>query len=132
MKKHFFVIDDDEEEVQLIADALKSMNADCKCTWAKTGEQALQQLQYLKPDVIFVDYNMNGMNGIQCLKAIKELPNCTQVPVVLHSSFMTDQLCSNALELGAFQCLQKPNSFDKLITVLEPFTWKIAPVKPVR
>ena len=122
MKKHFFVIDDDEEEVQLIADALKRMKADCKCTWARTGEQALQQLQYLKPDVIFIDYNMDGMNGIQCLQAIKGLPNCTHVPVVLHSSLMTDQLCSNALKLGAFQCLQKPSSFDKLMTVLEPFT----------
>ncbi|WP_153825438.1 response regulator [Niastella caeni] len=41
MKKHFFVIDDDEEDVQLILDALSTMNADLKCTWAKSGEQAL-------------------------------------------------------------------------------------------
>jgi CheY-like chemotaxis protein len=122
MKKHFFVIDDDEDEIQMISAALNKMKADCKCTWANSGEQALQQLQYLQPDVIFVDYNMHGMNGIQCLQAIKDLPNCSHVPVILHSSLMTDQLCSKALRLGAYQCLQKPDTFDKLINILQPFT----------
>ncbi|OQP62244.1 response regulator [Niastella populi] len=127
MKKHIFVIDDDEDEIQLISAALNKLKADCKCTWAKSGEQALEQLQYLKPDVIFVDYNMGGMNGIECLQAIRKLPGCSHVPVILHSSLMTDQICSKALRLGANQCLQKTNSFDKLMMILRPFTLTTLP-----
>jgi CheY-like chemotaxis protein len=126
MKKHFFVIDDDVEDVQLITAALDCMNADCKCTWARSGEQAVKQLQYLKPDVIFVDYNMYGMNGIQCLQAIKDLPNCKQVPVILHSSNMTEQLRMQGLQLGAYACLEKPDSLDRLMTVLQQFASKKA------
>ena len=124
MKKHFFVIDDDEDEVLLISIALNAMKADCKCTWAKSGEQALKQLQYLKPDVIFIDYNMDGMDGMQCLQAIKSLPSCAHVPLILHSSCMTDQLRSKGLQHGAYQCLQKPDSLNKLMTVLQQFAFE--------
>jgi DNA-binding response OmpR family regulator len=108
----------------LISIALNAMKANFKCTWAKSGEQALKQLQYLKPDVIFVDYNMDGMDGIQCLQAIRGLPNCIHVPVILHSSCMSEQIRSKGLQLGAYQCLQKPASFDKLMTVLQPFVFE--------
>jgi CheY-like chemotaxis protein len=126
MKKHFFVIDDDVEDIQLITAALGCLNADCKCTWARSGEQAVKQLQYLKPDIIFIDYQMPGMNGIQCLQAIKDLPNCKQVPVILHSSNMDEQLRRQALQLGAYACLQKPDSLDRLMTVLQQFAFNKA------
>lgn len=126
MKKHFFVIDDDVEDIQLITAALGCLNADCKCTWARSGEQAVMQLQYLKPDIIFIDYQMPGMNGIQCLQAIKDLPNCKQVPIILHSSNMDEQLRRQALQLGAYACLQKPDSLDRLMTVLQQFAFNKA------
>lgn len=126
MKKHFFVIDDDVEDIQLITAALGCLNADCKCTWARSGEQAVMQLQYLKPDIIFIDYQMPGMNGIQCLQAIKDLPNCKQVPIILHSSNMDEQLRRQAMQLGAYACLQKPDSLDRLMTVLQQFAFNKA------
>jgi CheY-like chemotaxis protein len=121
MRKHFFVIDDDEEDVQLIFEALRTMKANLKCTWARSGEQALAQLQYLKPDIIIIDYNMHGMNGMQCLQAVKGLVNCKEVPVILHSSAMTEQLRAEGLKLGAYACLQKADSLDRLVTVLQQF-----------
>jgi len=124
MKKHFFVIDDDEDDVELITDILSSMKIDYKCTWARSGDQAIKQLQYLKPDVIFIDYNMYDMNGIQCLQAIKSLPSCRHVPVVLHSSCMTEQLRMQGLQLGAYECMQKADSLDKLVAVLQQFALK--------
>lgn len=126
MKKHFFVIDDDVEDIQLITAALGCLNADCKCTWARSGEQAVMQLQYLKPDIIFIDYQMPGMDGIQCLQAIKDLPNCKQVPIILHSSNMDEQLRRQAMQLGAYACLQKPDSLDRLMTVLQQFAFNKA------
>jgi CheY-like chemotaxis protein len=126
MRKHFFVIDDDEEDVQFIFEALRTMKGDLKCTWARSGEQALEQLKYLKPDIVIIDYNMQGMNGIQCLQAIKGLLNCKQVPVILHSSVMTEQLRAEGLKMGAYACLQKANSLDRLIAVLQQFALKNA------
>jgi CheY-like chemotaxis protein len=124
MRKHFFVIDDDEDEVQFISAALHEMKADHKCTWAKSGELALNQLQHLEPDVIFLDLNMTGMNGLQCLQAIKRLPHCNHVPVILHSTIMNAELRHEGLQLGAHDCLKKPDSINKLMTVLKQFFFR--------
>jgi CheY-like chemotaxis protein len=121
MRKHFFIIDDDEEEVQLLTAALNEMKVDHKCTWSKNGEQAFAQLQYLVPDVIFLDFNMPDINGLQCLKRIKSLPNCAHVPVILHSSCMTAEIQQQGMQLGAHDCIEKADSLYKLMDVLKQF-----------
>src|SRR5882762_7867987 len=100
MKKHILLIDDDEDEVIMLTDALKQVNMPYKCTWAKSGEQAVSQLAYLTPDLIFLDINMPGMNGFECLAAIKQVPRLQSIPVVLHSSAMSEDYRRRGMELG--------------------------------
>lgn len=116
MRTHFFVIDDEEEEVRLINAALHHIKADHKCTWAKTEGQALAQLQYLTPDVIFFDFNIGGFDG---LHRIMNMPNCYGVPVILYSSCLSGDVRRQALESGVYDCIPKPRVLEDLMLYLK-------------
>jgi len=122
MKKHILLIDDDEDEVIMLTDALKQVNMPYKCTWAKSGEQAVSQLAYLTPDLIFLDINMPGMNGFECLAAIKQVLRLQGIPVVLHSSAMSEDYRRRGMELGAAACLAKPDTISDLMYLLGTLT----------
>ena len=73
---------------------------------ARNGEEALQQVHQLNPDVVTMDVEMPGMNGIDALKRIMaEHP----VPVVMVSSLTTEGAGDTfkALELGAVDYVSK-------------------------
>lgn len=73
---------------------------------ARNGEEALQQVHQLSPDVVTMDVEMPGMNGIDALKRIMaEHP----VPVVMVSSLTTEGAHDTlkALELGAVDYIPK-------------------------
>jgi CheY-like chemotaxis protein len=107
MIKHFFIIDNDEDELFLFIDAIKTLKIPYSCTWAKTGEQGMKQLSYVIPDIIFIDYNMPSMNGLEYIKAIRGIPLYTAIPIVLYSCEMNDIVRSMGLEFGATICLNK-------------------------
>jgi two-component system chemotaxis response regulator CheB len=73
---------------------------------ARNGEEALQQVHQLNPDVVTMDVEMPGMNGIDALKHIMaEHP----VPVIMVSSLTTEGANDTlkALELGAVDYIPK-------------------------
>ena len=49
---------------------------------AASGEEALEYLRHVRPDVIFMDHMMPGMDGFQALEAIKENPATATIPVM--------------------------------------------------
>ena len=115
MKKHILLIDDDEDELIIFMDLLKKADFPCKCTWAKSGVQALSQLAYLIPDIIFLDMNMPGMNGLECLAAIRQMPHLRAIPVVLHSSVISEDCCSKGMNLGAVAYIEKTDTVSEVL-----------------
>lgn len=121
MKKHILLIDDDIDELDLLQDALQEMAIPHKVTWAKSGSQALEQLRYLAPDIIFLDINMPNMNGLECLTFIKQLPDRENIPVILCSTGMNPDISRQGLQAGAAACVKKANTFNELSDVLNKY-----------
>jgi len=121
MKKHILLIDDDPDELSILQDALDEMAFEYKCTWANGGKQALEMLRYLEPDIIFLDVNMPNMNGLECLESIKQIPNRNNIPVVLASTGMNNDIKNKGMGIGASACIKKANTFDELNAVLNKF-----------
>lgn len=108
------VVDDSAFMRKIISDLLKD-NKDIDVPWtAKNGQDALNQLKHVIPDVITLDIEMPIMDGISTLHEIVRLYN---IPVIMLSSLTVSgaELTIKALEIGAFDFITKPTNIFKLI-----------------
>ena len=77
--------EDDPDQRALYADVLTEAGYDV--TEAASGQKALEKFQNSKPDLIVLDIQMPGMDGIEALTKI--VAHDRQIPVILHSAFPT-------------------------------------------
>ena len=73
----------------------------------ESAEEALGYLINNKPDVIFLDHTMPGMNGLEALRIIKENPETATIPVMMYTSMEGEVYFSQARALGAVNVLPK-------------------------
>jgi CheY-like chemotaxis protein len=119
MCKHFFLIDDDEDELEIFMEALAKLQVPCKCTYAQSAEQALEILNYLKPDVVFVDINMPRVNGFECAKKIRTKAGHEETHIVMYSNGANDVSLEEAHRWGATSCIKKTNSIADLVAAMQ-------------
>ena len=73
---------------------------------AGTGEEAIKVAMELRPDVIVMDINMPGMDGVAAAEIISQrLPSCPIIMMSVHGE--ADQL-KRAISAGAREFLVKP------------------------
>ena len=82
-KKKILIVDDDEgirlvyqEELEIEGFAVET---------AMNGDQALEKFKTAPPDLVILDINMPGMNGIEVLRQMKEVN--ASLPVILSSAY---------------------------------------------
>ena len=82
---------------------------------AGDGKTALELVEKLKPDVVFLDVEMPEMTGVECARAIQDLdPNVVIIFATAHDHYMGD-----AFEVYAFDYLIKPFKVERVIQTLE-------------
>jgi CheY-like chemotaxis protein len=74
---------------------------------AESAEQALEYLQRIRPDVIFMDHLMPGMDGFQAVQAIKADALTATIPLMMYTSQEGELYVSQARALGAVGVLPK-------------------------
>ncbi|UHG90602.1 response regulator [Spirosoma oryzicola] len=116
-----FLIDDDEDDQEIFLLALRKLDASIACSCADNGADALLRLRQdeaFKPTYIFLDLNMPGMNGKQCLTELKKIARLQHTPIFIYStsSDMRDRV--EAEKLGAEGFLTKPAQVSTLINQL--------------
>ena len=97
---------DDSKTAQL---RLKKMlqRFDIEIDMVKSAEDAFSYLRYEKPAIIFMDHHMEGMDGLDALRMIKENPQTAMIPVVMYTSESGDVYIGQARALGALDILSK-------------------------
>ena len=79
---------------------------------AGDAEQALRLLETMRPDVVFSDMRLPGMNGIELLRRIREFD--ASIPVIIMTAHGTIEGAVEAVKLGAFDYLKKPVDLEEL------------------
>jgi len=119
MKKHIMLVDEGKEQLNFFVEAMDKTGITYKCTWATSGAQAFSQLQYLTPDIIFLNLDLPGMEGLTILPEIRNIPRLADAAIVVYSAGMDGDACKNALALGATACLKMPGSTFELAEELK-------------
>lgn len=119
MKTHVFLIDDDIEEMRFFVSALNEMGDSFKCTYASNGAHALKMLQYLRPQKIFIKYNLPEMNGLEITEAVRKNKELQNIPVFLFLSQTDCSLTQKALALGQTHCIVKPAGKMDMLSILK-------------
>ena len=96
---------------------------DLEIDTVSSAEEALSYLSYQKPDVIFMDHSMKGMNGLEAVRIIKSNVATATIPMVMYTAQSGDVYLSQARAIGAIDVLSKDVMTDsdikRVMSVLE-------------
>lgn len=93
---------------------------DMEVNMAGSAEEALDFLNsHERPDVIFMDHLMPGMNGVEATKAIKGNPDTAAIPIIMCTSKKSSSFMEEARNFGVYNILTKPPHTEGLSLVLD-------------
>lgn len=104
-RKCALIVDDSRTARQLLGQML--LQHRIKVEMAESAEDALDFLSTSRPDVIFMDHLMPGMDGFQAVRAIKNNPATATIPIMMYTSQAGELYVGQARALGAVGVLPK-------------------------
>jgi len=99
------IVDDDKNIAKLIEDTLKAEKK-YDFTSVTNGEACLKYIAEQMPDLILLDIQMPGIDGIETLRRIKELD--PRIPVIMISGLDSLEKAVQSMKLGAYDYIAKP------------------------
>ena len=105
MTKRALIVDDSRSARVILSRMLEGYGLQVDSS--ESAEHALEYLRQTRPDVIFMDHLMPGMDGFQAIQAIKGNPDTAMIPVVMYTSQEGELYVSQARALGAVGVLPK-------------------------
>lgn len=124
--KRALVVDDSKSARNFLS-ALLEQHA-LEVDSAETAEQAIDYLTRHRPDVIFMDHMMPGMDGFQAVVAIKSNPRTATIPILMYTSQEGELYVGQARALGAMGVLPKQVAPADVSKVLQQLHLTDAPV----
>jgi CheY-like chemotaxis protein len=114
--KRALIVDDSRSARVILSRMLEGYGLEIDA--AESAEQALEYLKTMKPDVIFMDHLMPGMDGFQAIQAIKSNSLTSMIPVMMYTSQEGELYVSQARALGAVGVLPKTVKQNELSRIL--------------
>ncbi|MDA3948668.1 MAG: response regulator [Spirochaeta sp.] len=89
-----------------------------ECSASTTGEEAIAYLRTTPCDVVLMDRNLPGIDGVETTRRIRALPEIEQPKIVSLSAYTEDTDRREAIAAGMDAVLSKPITAEQLQTVL--------------
>ena len=102
-RRRILLVDDEQDILDVLHEHFAK---ECDVETAADGMTALAIVRARRPDVIFLDINMPGINGVDVLKSVKELD--ATIPVLMVTANADNALAAEAIKRGAFSYVPKP------------------------
>ena len=113
--------DDDEDDRLFFTDAFEELKINTVVNTVNNGKELLNYLNHpetILPNIVFLDLNMPILNGIDCLKEIKQNDKFNDIAVAIYSTSSSDQDVEDTFVLGDNIYIKKPSNFDDLKKIL--------------
>jgi CheY-like chemotaxis protein len=112
--------DDDEDDRTFFREALEEIELSTSLYSVKDGNELMNVLHHETklPDVLFLDLNMPGRTGKECLQEIRVFNHLKNLPVIIFSTSANHKDVEEAYALGADLYLQKPSGYTLMVQQL--------------
>jgi two-component system, cell cycle response regulator DivK len=102
------VVEDNERNLKLLRDVLEYAGFDVRV--ARTGEDGIALAVGEPPDLVLMDLQLPGIDGMEALRRLRESPRTADIPVVAVTAQAMKQDRERALEAGFNGYVEKPIS----------------------
>jgi PAS domain S-box-containing protein len=109
--------EDNEDNINTFSDYLQLQGY--RVIVARNGEEALERVKEEKPDVILMDVQMPGMDGLEATRRLRANSELANVPIIALTALAMPGDRERCLEAGANEYLSKPVSLKRLVEVIE-------------
>jgi len=122
MKLKALVVDDSRVMRNMVRQALqKTELAEWEFVEAEDGADALEKFKPDEIDIVFADWNMPNMSGIELVREIRKMEAAEEIPIIMVTSEKSMGKVETALdEAGADEYICKPFTVDQLERKLSP------------
>lgn len=110
------IVDDETDVREFAANFFRRRKIDCLT--AGGGEEALSIVETEKPDLVLLDIKMDGMDGVETLRRIKEKNPQAKVIMVTGRKPEDQETFDKCKEYGALDYIHKPLELDELEKVV--------------
>lgn len=118
--KNALIVDDSRSARIMLQRLLEKMNVVSLAV--ESAEEAILYLEDKRPDVIFMDHMMPGMDGLEATQAIKNNPRTESIPTIMYTSKEGDGYNVLAKSHGAYGVLPKPANQQAVMAVIDSLT----------
>ena len=126
MRTRFLIVDDSELVRKSLRTVLQA-NPDWEiCGEAADGESAVELFKELHPNIVILDFQMPGINGIETASRMSQI--APAVPIVLFTQHASPDLERHAREAGIRSVVSKTNAFP-MVGMIEAL---LGPTNPER
>ena len=106
--KTVLVVDDSRIMRNIVKNTFTNLKIPCEYLEAENGKKALQLLETNKVNLVFLDWNMPEMDGIEFLKRVRAMPDYKTLPIIMVTSEAAKYNVVEALQSGATDYIIKP------------------------
>jgi DNA-binding NtrC family response regulator len=109
------VVDDDPGMLDTLSDVLTATGYET--SMASSGRAAIAKAQANRFDLVVMDVQMPGLNGVQTLHALRALD--PHVSVIMMTAYTRDELVVESQRTTGFDVLSKPLDLDRLLPLVK-------------
>lgn len=116
MNKKILIVDDNSDNRKAVVLLLHQSEPNFSVLTATNGEDGYEIACSELPDLIIMDWEMPKVNGIECIKWLKQNELTKEIPVIMFTGAMTHSIdLKTALEAGAIDFIRKPADVIELV-----------------
>ncbi len=108
------IVDDEKAVISVVRRFLERSQSPFEIEVAMDGYDAGHQVATFRPDVVFLDLKLPGLDGFEVCRRIKQDPQHSNTQIVAMTGYYDVDVAQRVVELGALLCLQKPFTPDDL------------------
>ncbi|MGA8007456.1 MAG: response regulator, partial [Burkholderiales bacterium] len=111
-------VEDNPANLELV-EQLVARRADLRMMSATDAEQGIDLARSFLPEVILMDINLPGLNGIEAMQILRADPSTAHIPIIALSANAVPRDVEKGLESGFFSYLTKPIKVERFMDALD-------------